>query len=211
MRRAVFLDRDGVINALCYDLEHGLVDSPLNPDQFHLLPGVGEAISILERLGFLRVLVSNQPIIAKGKSTRALLDAITARMHTDLAMAGATLDATYYCLHHPQATLEDYRIECDCRKPRPGLLLRAGQELGIDMTRSFMIGDGLTDIQAGRQAGCTTIWIGSRRCDTCRIAEREEAVPDLVAAHLLEAAQIIHTLEGESNGDLSRYVQPHRD
>jgi D-glycero-D-manno-heptose 1,7-bisphosphate phosphatase len=189
--RAVFLDRDGVINAMWYDLEHGTVDSPLNPEQFRLLPGVGEAIRLLKGLGFLCVVVSNQPIVAKGKSTLSSLDAITKKMHSDLAEAEAKLDAVYYCLHHPQAMLKEYRVECECRKPKPGLLIKASQELDIDLARSYMIGDGLTDIQAGCQAECTTILLGGNKCYTCKQIEMMNAKPDFIAGDLIEAAEMI--------------------
>lgn len=146
--RAILLDRDGVINAMWLEHEHGTVDSPANPDQFQLLPGVPEAIRRLRRLGFRIVVVSNQPGIAKGKMAPHLLDAITSEMENRLRLAGASLDGVYYCLHHPEAVLPAYRQSCECRKPQPGLLRRAAKELGIDLGRSYMIGDGLNDIQA---------------------------------------------------------------
>lgn len=190
-RRAVFLDRDGVINGMVYDAEHGLVDSPQSPDQFCLLPGVGDAVRLINEMGLLAVVVSNQPGVAKGKSTPALLEATTAKMERQLAESGARLDGVYYCLHHPEAVRQEYRVACECRKPKPGLLYQAAATLGIDLSRSYVIGDGLTDVLAGKVARCTTILLGSYRCDTCRLMAQLEARPDLVAPSLLEAVESI--------------------
>lgn len=189
--RAIFLDRDGVINAMWLDPDHGTVDSPIHPDQFRLLPGVPEAIRHLRALGFRIVVVSNQPGIGKGKMAAHVLGAITRNMRAELAAAGAPLDAVYYCLHHPEAALSVYRQDCQCRKPRPGLIRRAGAELALDLSRSYMIGDGVVDIQAGKAVGCTTIWLGTLKCEMCKVMRQRDAEPDHVAATLYEAAQLI--------------------
>ena len=191
MKRGVLLDRDGVINRMVYDAEHGTVDSPGNPDQFELLPGAAAAIYTLNQSGLPVVVVSNQPGVAKGKMTLALQEAITSKMHAELAAAGAHLDAVYYCLHHPDAKLPEYRVRCECRKPRPGLLLRAADELGISLADSWMIGDGWVDVQAGQAAGCMTVWLGTWKCDVCHIARDKNATPTFIAADLTEAARII--------------------
>src|SRR5689334_7999700 len=120
LRRAAFLDRDGVINRMFLHTEFGTIDSPANPEQFELLPGAGAAIAELNRLGLLVIVVSNQPGIAKGKFTAALLAAIEHKMIVAIKEAGGHLDAVYYCLHHPDAVLDEYRASCDCRKPQPG-------------------------------------------------------------------------------------------
>lgn len=195
LRRAVFLDRDGVINAMCLDPDHGLVDSPANPDQFRLLPGVAQALNTLKKMGFLTVVVSNQPGIAKGKLTPALLDAITSKMMSELEDGGARPDAIYYCLHHPDAVLDEYRAVCECRKPEPGLLLKAARDLQINLQQSYMIGDGVTDIQAGARAGCKTIWIGNWKCDVCEIARQLDSMPNWKASNLLAAVELIRSQE----------------
>src|ERR1041384_3032523 len=120
-QRAAFVDRDGVINRMWLHTEFGTVDSPANPEQFELLPGAGQAIAELNRLGLLVIVVSNQPGIAKGKFTAELLAAIERKMIADIEAAGGHLDAIYNCLHHPEAALDEYRTACDCRKPQPGL------------------------------------------------------------------------------------------
>lgn len=191
MKRGVLLDRDGVINRMVYDAEHGTVDSPANPDQFELLPGAAAAVRTLNRAGLPVAIVSNQPGVAKGKMTLALQAAITSKMHAELAAAGAHLDGVYYCLHHPDATLPEYRVRCECRKPRPGLLLRAADELGISLADSWMIGDGWIDVQAGQAAGCMTVWLGAWKCDVCHIARDKNTTPTFIAADLAEAVRII--------------------
>src|SRR5947209_7370654 len=138
--RAVFLDRDGVINAMWCEPESGAIDSPKNPSQFKLMPGVSGAIKTLRDRGFLTIIVSNQPGIAKGKLTPQMLEEMTQKMHTYLNTTGAEIDAVYYCLHHPQAVLSEYRAVCNCRKPKPGLLLQAAAEWNIDLESSYMIG-----------------------------------------------------------------------
>jgi D-glycero-D-manno-heptose 1,7-bisphosphate phosphatase len=203
VRSAVFLDRDGTINAMFTDPDHGLVDSPATAEQFHLLPGAAEAIRRINEAGLLAVVVSNQPGIAKGRFLRAHLDAVTDKMTRELAASGARLDGVYYCLHHPDAVVEGYRAVCECRKPKPGLLRRAADELSIDLAQSYMVGDGLVDIRAGAVAGCRTIWIGRRRCDVCEVLSREGAAPDASAATLGEAVECL--LRGRPvDGDLSR-------
>lgn len=197
------LDRDGVINPMWYDPDHGTIDSPYRMEQFSLLPGAGEAIRRFRRLGFAVAVVSNQPGIGKGKVSAELLQQITDYMERLLAEEGASVDAIYYCLHHPAALLPEYRVDCDCRKPLPGLLLRAGQELDLDLTRSYMIGDGMTDVQAGQAAGCTTVWLGHWKCDICATMGSAAIKPDMVAENLAEASNLIWAREMESSATIS--------
>jgi D-glycero-D-manno-heptose 1,7-bisphosphate phosphatase len=206
-RRAIFLDRDGVINRMVYNSEFGLVDSPQNVEQFQLLSGVTEAIRLINEMGFLAVVVSNQPGIAKGQYTAAILEAMTRKMHRQLAEREARLHGVYYCLHHPEALLEEYQSICGCRKPRPGLLLKAAMELEIDLRASYMIGDGLIDIQAGAAVGCTTLWIGKLKCDICQVMEEKRVSPDFIAPNLWEAVRLIQRKE-VGDGDLPGYLKP---
>ena len=192
--RAVFLDRDGVINELVYFPEIGLIDSPLNPEQFKLLPDVGKGIRALNELGFKVVVVSNQPGIAKGKMIEELFEKIRLKMKRDLERESARIDGEYYCFHHPNAIVEKYRANCDCRKPRAGLFLRAASDLGLDPSKSFCVGDNLTDIEAAKTAGCTTILIGELKCDTCRLMDQQNTHPDFVAENLIKAVNIIRKM-----------------
>lgn len=192
LRPAVFLDRDGVINAMVYNAEFGLVDSPANLNEFKLLPGAGDAIRRIREMGYLAVVISNQPGVAKGKFSPQLLDAMTAHMIASLNEQGADLDAIYYCRHHPDGIVEEYRKVCQCRKPKPGMLLAAASEMGIDLDRSYFIGDGITDVQAGKAAGVTAVLIyPSSRCYLCEELTRQNVQPDHIVQGLLNAVDLI--------------------
>jgi D-glycero-D-manno-heptose 1,7-bisphosphate phosphatase len=157
MNRAIFLDRDGVINGLVYRQEERIFDSPYSVDEFRLLPKVAEAISLVNEMGFLAVVVSNQPGVAKGKCNATTLDRLTQLMCQELEAQGARLDDIYYCLHHPEGLVPNLRQDCGCRKPKPGLLLEAARRHNIDLARSYVVGDNPKDIEAGLAAGCTAI------------------------------------------------------
>ncbi len=195
MNRAIFLDRDGVINELVYHEEQGVIDSPFTVEQLKLFPWVGEAIGKLSGAGYKVMIVSNQPGIAKGRLSRDTFDKIGGKLREELAKRGTFVDGEYYCLHHPDAIVESLRANCECRKPKPGLLLQAVREANIDLSRSWMIGDGLTDVEAGKGAGCRTILLGKMKCELCRLMDEKDARPDVIASDLLEAASFI--LNGE--------------
>jgi D-glycero-D-manno-heptose 1,7-bisphosphate phosphatase len=190
-RPAVFLDRDGVVNALIYHQDAGIVDSPFTLAQFRVLPRVPRAVRIFNELGLLVVIVSNQPGIAKRHFNSQVLRRFDKRLLSALQTAGAHIDATYYCLHHPEAKVKKFRRRCLCRKPSPGMLLRAQEDLGISLPDSYMVGDGLTDIEAGHRAGCRTVFVGRWKCEHCQFIQPPSLRPDFVAQDLWEAAQII--------------------
>ena len=194
MNRAVFLDRDGVINAALYDPLEGKLDTPYRLEDFRLLPGVGQAVRAINEMGFLAVVVSNQPGVAKGKCGYAFLEKVNAELTARLARQRAHLDAIYYCFHHPDAVDEILRIDCDCRKPKPGLLLRAARELHIDLASSFMVGDSLTDIEAGLAAGCQTSLVDGHR-SYFRLGEAAHIRPHWMAPNLLAAVETIRCIE----------------
>jgi D-sedoheptulose 7-phosphate isomerase len=189
--RAVFLDRDGVINRYAYNPEFGTVDSPARPAEFSLLPGAGEAIAELNRMNLPVIVVSNQPGIAKGKLSPPLLDAIDEEMRLQLARCGARLDAIYYCRHHPDAVCGEYRADCDCRKPKPGLLLRAAADRNLDLASCFLVGDGVSDILAGRAAGVSTLLLAPSRCTVCEEFSARGANPDALVRDLPLAVEAI--------------------
>jgi D-glycero-D-manno-heptose 1,7-bisphosphate phosphatase len=186
VNRAVFLDRDGVINAALYNPVEGKLDSPYRLEEFRLLPGAAQAIRRSNSLGFLAIVVSNQPGVAKGRCDFAFLETLNHLLHRELAREGAYLDAIYYCLHHPQAQVESLRLSCDCRKPQPGLLLQAARELRIDLARSYMVGDLPSDVEAGRAAGCRTILVSD--ADDPPVDGQH---PHFVAEDLAGAVQVI--------------------
>lgn len=151
-QKAVFLDRDGTINEY--------VGFLTEIEQFRLLKDAGAAIRKLNEEGWLVIVVTNQPVIARGEISIDQLEEIHKKMETLLGEEGAYVDAVYYCPHHPDSGFEgerrEYKIICGCRKPKPGMLLRAAEEYHIDLSLSWMAGDSDTDIQAGRAAGCHT-------------------------------------------------------
>lgn len=156
-QRAIFLDRDGTINKYVGFLR--------NIDDFELLPDVAEAIKAVNASGYLAIVVTNQPVIARGEVTVSELQEIHNKMETLLGVEGAYLDAIYYCPHHPHKGYEgevpELKIECECRKPKPGMILKAAEEFNIDLSQSWMVGDGENDIKAGAAAGCKTALIGN--------------------------------------------------
>jgi D-glycero-D-manno-heptose 1,7-bisphosphate phosphatase len=188
---AIFLDRDGVINELIYYPEHSIIDSPFTENQFKLTLSAGEAIKKFHELGFKVIVISNQPGIAKGNLSATAFEAISREMSEQLAEVGASLDGEYYCLHHPEAKVQSLKTKCSCRKPEPGLIFQAAKDMSIDLSRSWMIGDGLTDIKAGKKAGCRTILIGRMKCESCQLMDEQDSHPDFIAPDLLEASRIV--------------------
>ena len=189
--KAIFLDRDGVVNELVYFQEQGIIDSPFIPEQFHLCPEIPRAIKRFQNTGYKVIIVSNQPGIAKGHMTQNTFNRIDETMKAQLGKEGVYLDGVYYCLHHPEAIIKHYRLDCTCRKPKPGLILKAAQELDIDISQSWFIGDNLTDIKAGKNAGCHTLLIGKMRCELCELMYNERIKPEVIKLNLLEAAESI--------------------
>jgi D-glycero-D-manno-heptose 1,7-bisphosphate phosphatase len=144
-RPAAFIDRDGVINA-----ELNYVS---RAEDFHVLPGVFDGLRRLADCGFELVVVTNQAGIAKGKYSEIDFQQLTQHMRRLFADAGISIAGVYYCPHHPQGSVARFAVECDCRKPAPGMLLRAGRELNLDLSRSVLVGDKISDTMAGRAAG----------------------------------------------------------
>lgn len=155
-QKAIFLDRDGTINKYVGFLR--------DIDEFELLDGVADAIQEINASGYLAIVSTNQPVIARGEVSFDELEMIHNKMETLLGQKGAYLDAIYFCPHHPHKGYEgerpELKFDCACRKPKPGMLLKAAQEFNIDLAQSWMIGDGENDIKAGMNAGCKTALIG---------------------------------------------------
>lgn len=181
-QRAVFLDRDGTINE-----EKGFLHSE---EQFRLLPGAASAIALLNRMGWLVIVVTNQPVIARGEITLEELDNIHCKMETLLGEEGAYVNAVYFCPHHPDSGFPgerpEYKTGCSCRKPKPGMLLEAAKQFHINLALSWMVGDSERDMKAGETAGCHTA--GLYGCTG------EKSFCDL-----LEFAQFLHEEEGMSH------------
>jgi D-glycero-D-manno-heptose 1,7-bisphosphate phosphatase len=179
MRLAVFLDRDGVLNRIA--VQAGVPHPPASADEVELLPGVPEALALLAREGLLLIGVTNQPDVARGTRTRAAVELINQRLMAQLPLA-----AIYTCYH-------DDPDSCECRKPRPGLLIQSGRTHNVDIGRSFMVGDRWSDVVAGQLAGCRTFLIDMP------YSQRQRCAPDYVVADLLHAAQqiigLLHVME----------------
>lgn len=156
-QKAVFLDRDGTINKYVGFLR--------NIDDFELIDGVADAIKKINASGYLAIVVTNQPVIARGEVSFEQLEEIHNKMETLLGADGAYLDAIYYCPHHPhkgyEGEVSELKFDCECRKPKPGMLLKAAEDINIDLRASWFIGDGENDIKAGIAAGCHTALIGN--------------------------------------------------
>jgi D-glycero-D-manno-heptose 1,7-bisphosphate phosphatase len=181
MPKAVFIDRDGVINQKPREGEY-----ITSWGDFHILPGVAEAIVLLKKAGYAVIVVTNQRCVAKGLIAIAELEEIHARMRESLARSGATLDGVYYCPH-------DYQSQCKCRKPAPGMLLEAAQELGLDLGSSWMVGDSDIDIQAGKNAGCKTARVvgpGEKNLAADKDAHNSNCA-EVTASSLLDSVQQI--------------------
>lgn len=152
-QKAVFLDRDGTINKEVGFLRH--------PEELELLPGAAEGIRKINRSGYLAIVITNQPVIARGEVTEKELKEIHNKLETLLGEEGAYLDAVYYCPHHPDkgfpGEIPELKIDCECRKPKPGLLYRAARDFNIDLSKSIMIGDSERDILAGKAANLRTV------------------------------------------------------
>jgi len=176
-RRAVFMDRDGTIARY--------VEYCLWPQEFRLLPGVGHAIRLLNRVGLLVVVATNQSAVARGWLTLKTLEAIHQKMRRELRRVGARVDAIYICPHHPDDG-------CPCRKPKVGMFQQAAEELGLALADSYVVGDRLLDVRSGQAAGSKTILVRTGH----PVEPGEEVVPHHEASTLLEAVEWILQQEG---------------
>lgn len=169
-QRAVFLDRDGTVNVY-----KGFLT---NIDEFELIDGVAEAIKKINSSGYLCILVTNQPVIARGEVTYEELEQIHNKLETLLGLQGSYIDGIYYCPHHPHKGYEgevpELKIDCDCRKPKPGMLYKAAKDFNIDLSKSYMVGDSENDIKAGTLARCKTVLVGMTQHDMYDYGETDK-------------------------------------
>ena len=196
MNRCVFLDRDGVLVA-----DNNLLTKA---EDISIFDDVPAALTLLKEAGFYLIGISNQTVISRGLLTEK--EMLTFNDQIDIAIInenGPQLDAFYYCPHHPNATLEAYRQDCDCRKPKPGLIIQAAEAYSIDLSQSFMVGDRITDIIAGQRAGCRTILLetGMHKATPIQTIEPLDVsvTPNYTCSTLQQAAEwIIHISGGET-------------
>lgn len=177
-QKAIFLDRDGTINKYVGFLR--------KEEEFELIDGVAEAVKKINQSGFLAIVVTNQPVIARGEVSFEGLETIHNKMEMLLGKEGAYLDGIYFCPHHPHSGYEgevkELKIDCDCRKPKPGMLLKAAEDFNIDLSQSYMVGDGENDIKAGKAAGCKTVLVIGEGTDQ----KKESFNQDITCASLFE-------------------------
>ena len=182
---AVFLDRDGTVNEQMGYINH--------ISRFHLLPDAAMAIKRLNDQGVPVVIVSNQSGLARGYFPPSLLDEVHDKMNSLLAQEGASVDGIYYCPHHPEAKEEKYRQACECRKPKTGMLVKAAKEMGLDLSRSFLVGDRWSDINCAERAGCASVLVLTRYGlgDFQYIGPAQQIQPTHVAENLSKAVDYI--------------------
>ena len=185
MRRAVFIDRDGTISE-----EVGYIN---HPSRFRVFPYAAAAIKHLNDAGWLAIVVTNQAGVARGYFSEDMIQTVHAEMTKELENGGARLDAVYYCAHHPSVGEPPYRFDCDCRKPKPGLISRAARDFDIDLAGSWMVGDRYSDVELARNAGVKSMFVlsgyGRGEWEHQRSTWTEQ--PDLVAENLQEAVWVI--------------------
>jgi len=184
---AVFLDRDGVLNALALNPANGEWESPHRPEEVQAAPGLAQGLALLAASPFKLFVVSNQPSAAKGKCTLEDLKAVHAVVALMVASTGASISEWYYCHHHPQGVVPELSGPCPCRKPGTFFLEDAAARHGIDLARSWFVGDSDADIGCGRAKGCRTVLIEAMHSE----GRRKSAAPHHRAADLAEAAAII--------------------
>ncbi len=193
-RPAFFLDRDGT---LIRDVGY-----LARVEQVDVLDGAAEAVRLVNRAGARAVVATNQSGVARGMFGESDVRAVHEFLRGEFARRGAVLDAFYYCPHHPEAEIERYRRRCRCRKPAPGLLRRAARELGLDLTRSVMLGDTLRDVEAGRRAGCASVLVLTGKGEKQHgLLHAGETGPDRVAADVLAGVQWALEKLGVQDGD----------
>lgn len=187
MKRAVFLDRDGVINKLVFNPKTGDYESPHSVDDFELFPWTLDALKQLYDAGYLLFIVSNQPSYAKGKTSLEAIKNIHDTLHTMLIDNGIIFTDYFYCYHHPHGIVPKFSGECECRKPKPYFVLHAKQKHNLDMNHSWFVGDRDADIQCGQAAALTTISIENKHSKN----NRGNSTPDYRVPNLRDAVTII--------------------
>lgn len=186
-RKMIVLDRDGVLNQMIIDQEHGTIDSPLHPDQVELCPGVEEAIRKLDAAGYTLVIATNQPAARKGKTTKENLEAVHEAVLEQLGELRNKIVHSYISPYLREDKHPD-------RKPGTGMLEKANQDHEMDRAQSWMVGDGATDVQCGKSFGLKTAFIGPRITPVLSILEKEAAIPDLWCESLLDFSKKLEEL-----------------
>jgi D-glycero-D-manno-heptose 1,7-bisphosphate phosphatase len=188
-KRAVFIDRDGTLSE-----EVGYVN---HPTRFRLFPYAAEALKLLHERGWLAIVITNQAGVARGYFSETMVQTVHELLISQLKAAGAGIDAIYYCAHHPSIGDAPYRFECDCRKPKPGLIIRAAHDFDIDLEDSWMIGDRFSDVELARNAGVKSVLVmsGYGRGEWEHQRHKWKHLPDITAEDLLDAIKKLRELD----------------
>ncbi|MBI2671670.1 HAD family hydrolase [Candidatus Woesearchaeota archaeon] len=188
-RIAAFIDRDGVITEIESYKQGDESKFLLKKEDIKIIPGSIEAVKRLNDKNIVIIVISNQPQIAKGLATKLQIDEINEEIKRLFKENGAVIDAIYCCPHHPKGSIKEYSLTCNCRKPEPGMILKAAKDYNIDLSRSYVIGDRISDIKAGNLAGCKTT-IGVKTGYACNDGFKD-AIPDVLVENILEASKFI--------------------
>ena len=189
LSKAVFIDKDGtLVENIPYNV---------NPEQIKLVDGAIEGLKLLQKAGYKIIIVSNQSGVARGYYTEADLTRVEEHLRATLSSEGIPLDGFYYCPHYPDGKIKDYSIDCMCRKPRPGMLFKAGRDHNINLAASWIIGDILDDVEAGRRADCYTVLIDNGNETEWSMTPYRR--PHHTARSLAEAAKLIYSANGHSD------------
>jgi len=187
MKKAIFFDRDGVINQLAFNKKTGECESPHSVEDLVIMPGAIDSLQRAGTAGYLLFIVSNQPSYAKGKTTLENIKAIHDKLHNTLQEHGIRFAEYYYCYHHPDGIIPGYSGPCDCRKPGQKNMDHARSTYDLDMARSWFVGDQDMDIECGKRAGTKTVLIEN----ILSVGKRGKSKPDHVAHNIVEAVDII--------------------
>ena len=193
--KAIFLDRDGTLNEMVYNENHGIFDSPMLPSQLKVIAGSTDLVNRAKELGYKVIIISNQPGIAKGTLTIENLKAINNKLLTIIGID--KIDDIFFCPHHPDGLLDPqskYIFDCECRKPKPGMLLEAAKKHDIELSNSWMIGDGITDVQAGVAAGCKTMLIANIKVEHLAMLEKKSVWPEIIVPNIYGAINHLNSL-----------------
>jgi D-glycero-D-manno-heptose 1,7-bisphosphate phosphatase len=187
MNKAVFLDRDGVINDLVLNPNTGNYEAPQRIEDFNLKEGVIESLLLLKDAGFMLFLITNQPDYAKGKTSLETLESIRGKSEDLMVGSGIGFEEYFYCYHHPKGVIEGYSYECECRKPKPFFIFEANKKYDLDLSSSWFVGDRSTDVECGKAGGMKTIFIN----EPTSSGTVDSSDPDYEADSLVEAVDII--------------------
>lgn len=195
MKKACFFDRDGIINEMVFDQESGSIHIPLNVSQVILDYAISSTLQETKKLGYLNIIISNQPNVGLQQMSMETFKEIDSLISKKLNQQGVVIDKEYFCFHHPYSHLLEFKKDCDCRKPKMGLFLTAAKEFNIDLQKSWMIGDGVYDIIAGKKAGCKTIFVSNAANETGyyrKLMEKLNGIePDFIVKNTREVLSVV--------------------